>query len=282
MTMVEPACKSMERLDIMVAYSCNLGCQGCISLSDFNRDGIAPLNDVVDWCHFWSKLIDPKVITLFGGEPCLHPHLIEICNTIRQCWPDCTLRLITNGYLLDNFPAEAWFDFAPFEMQVSIHRADHESVINQKIKKVLSCRDQWHVQQDPRSTHQKLVWSLPGIKIYKSWFREFIVPYRYTNEEFKPWNSNPTLAHKVCGAPSTPVLYKGKLYKCPAVANTIDLSNENWFNYQACSGADTLDEFVNSIGVAESVCGQCPELSQAVIIDHFDKKNVRVKQKNIS
>jgi hypothetical protein len=92
-------------------------------------------------------------------------------------------------------------------------------------------------------------------------------------------NSDPKKAHAICGAPNTPVLYKGKLYKCPAVANAMDLSGENWFDYTPCDSDVGLDEFINNIGRPEAVCGQCPQLNQAVIIDHFDTNNVIVKQK---
>ena len=94
--------------------------------------------------------------------------------------------------------------------------------------------------------------------------------------------SQAELAHKICGAPDTPVLYKGMLYKCPAVANAMDLSQNNWFGYQPCQDSDTLDKFVAGIGCPEIVCQQCPDRSQAVIIDHMDKKNVVIKQKNLN
>jgi hypothetical protein len=62
----------------------------------------------------------------------------------------------------------------------------------------------------------------------------------------------------------------------------IDITNENWFDYSGVDGVDGLEQFVQNIGVAESVCGQCPELSQAVVINHLNLENVIVKHKNIS
>jgi len=72
------------------------------------------------------------------------------------------------------------------------------------------------------------------------------------------------------------------LYKCPPVANIIDLTGENWFNYHAVDVVDDVKTFVDNIGKPELVCGQCPELSQAVVIDHLNLENVVVKHKNIS
>lgn len=272
--------KNIDRLDLMIAYSCNISCVGCISLSNFKRDGVAPFDDVVTWIDKWSALVNPKIITIFGGEPCLHPKLLEICELVKCSWPNSTIRLITNGYLLSNFDSSSWFKFAPMEIQISVHRLDHEKIINQEIKKILSNDTEWIVKKDTSGpAHEQLSWSSKGLKIYKSIFKDFVVPFKSVGESILPWNSDPEKAHKICGAPDTPILYKGQLYKCPAVANVMDLSNCNWFDYKPCNGADSLDEFIDGIGRPELVCGQCPERSQAVIVDHFNKNNVIVKQK---
>ena len=274
--------QKIHRLDFMIAYACNLACRGCISLSDFDRKGIASLAEITEWTQSWSKVIQPEIITLFGGEPTLHPDLIKVCEVIKQYWPDTTIRLITNGYLLDNFNSDAWFNFAPFEMQVSIHRKDHESIINNSLKKILSHYSDWTVKKIGGDDHKQLEWSRSGFKLYKSMFGEFVAPYMLVDSKPQPANSNPADAHKICGSPDTPVLYKNKLYKCPAVANAIDYTNENWFNYRAMTSEDDLTKFINDIGVPEAVCGQCPNQQQAIIFDHLLKENVVVKKKSLN
>lgn len=268
------------RLDIMIAYSCNISCAGCISISDRKRDGIASLEDIAAWCTKWRPYIDPEIITIFGGEPCLHPNLIDVCDTIRTSWPNATIRLITNGYLLDNFNIDHWFTLGKFEIQVSLHRQDHRKIINAVIKKILDKHRGWKVSVHGDDDHKQISWTHDKLVIYKSIFKDFVIPYKQQQDTIMPWNSDPADAHKICGSPATPILYKGLLYKCPAVANAIDVSRENWFNYHAYDITDNLQEFVNNINHPEPVCGQCPNKQQAVIIDHFDKNNV--KTKNIS
>ena len=268
---------TFHRLDLMIAYSCNIACAGCISISDRKRDGIASFNDISNWCTKWQEHITPKIITVFGGEPCLHPRLIEVCRTIRLTWPDSVIRLITNGYLLDNFDPSHWFTLGKFEMQVSLHRQDHRSIIDSAIKNILLQRADWTTSTHGGDDHKQIAWTSGDVTIYKSVFKDFVVPYK---DDIKPWNSNPAEAHKICGSPSTPILYKGLLYKCPAVANAIDISGENWFNYSAYDVNDDLSEFISNIGIPETVCGQCPDQQQAVIINHFDIKNVKTKNIN--
>jgi hypothetical protein len=272
----------LQRLDIMIAYSCNISCVGCISISDIKRSGIESFDDISTAIDKWKSVVTPNLVVLFGGEPCLHPKLQDICARVRQAWPESIIRLITNGYLLDNFDSSGWFDFAPLEIQVSIHRKDHESVINKKIKNILQHRRPWKVKKHGgKNQHCQISWTHEDVSIYKSMFGEFIVPYKKILNEFLPWHSDPAQAHKICGSPASPILYKGLLYKCPPVANIIDITEKNWFNYRAIDVVDDVKAFVDTIGRPESVCGQCPELSQAVVIDHLNQENVVVKHKNI-
>ena len=272
-----------ERLDIMIAYSCNISCAGCISISDIKRSGIESFDDISIAVDKWKSIINPALVVLFGGEPCLHPKLQDICVKVRQAWPESIIRLITNGYLLDNFDPSSWFDFAPLEIQVSIHRKDHESIINKKIKNIIQHRRPWTVsKQGGVNQHCQITWTHNNFSIYKSIFSDFVVPYKKTQDQYLPWYSNPTEAHKICGSPATPILYKGLLYKCPPVANIIDITGDNWFDYHGVDVHDNLREFVQNIGCPESVCGQCPDRTQAVVINHFDKENVIVRHKNIS
>lgn len=272
---------SIPRLDLMITYGCNLACAGCISLSDYKRSGPEPLQNLKASFDKWCGILQPKVLTLFGGEPCIHPDLLEICAHVRDRWPSSTIRLITNGYLLDRFNPDRWFEFSPFEVQVSMHRKDHEKIINKQIKNILLQKTSWvtKLHSGPRS-HKQIEWSIPGFAIYKSIFNEFVVPYKTINGKIAPWNSDPMESHKICGAPSTPVLFKNRLYKCPAVANSIDITGDSWYGYDGYNADDDIGYLVANINRPEQVCAQCPDRVQAVVIDHFHKENVVVKTKN--
>lgn len=273
----------LPRLDLMIAYSCNISCRGCISISDRKRSGVEPYEALEQSIAQWCQRLDPRLITLFGGEPCLHPRLLDICALTRRSWPKSRIRLITNGYLLDRFDPAGWFEFGDFEIQVSLHRLDHRKKIDSVLAAIMQQRRPWSVRRlGGENQHHQMAFSHGSMTIYKSVFQEFVVPFRGSVDNIQPWNSDPAQAHAICGAPNTPVLYKSKLYKCPAVANALDLTNHNWFDYVPKSVEDDLGDFVNNIGKPESCCGQCPDRDRAVIVDHFDKNNVIVRQKNIS
>jgi len=263
---------SIERLDFNIAYACNLACKGCISLSDFDRRGVESVDSIEQQCLAWSKRITPHVITLFGGEPLLHPHIHDVISIIKHYWPNSTLRLITNGYLLKKHDPLKWFDYKPFEMQISMHRRDHQHILKQQIRRILECRKGWKVIKHNKKGHKDLEFVLPGFSIYKSNFGHFVKPYQ---DDVTPFNSDPKTAHSICGAPDTPVLYKNKLYKCPPLANILDII-PGYVEYEGLGHNSDLTEFIAGIGKPESVCAMCPETATHSV-DHYAKENVHVK-----
>lgn len=269
----------IERLDIQLINACNLSCRGCISLSDFNRKGLYTINNLEKDCENWSKKISPKVITLFGGEPLLHPNFAECINVIRTFWPNCTLRLITNGLMLNRFSPDSWFGIDNFEMQISIHRDDDKEKIISELKKILSFST-WKYE---KSNLSHIFWKVKNKKlnfaIWCSKFKDFVQPYDIVDGDIKPCNSNPKNAHSICGSPNTPALLNGKLFKCPPVANILNLK-DNWLGYTGYSVNDDIKEFVKNINQPESVCSGCPE-TQSHAFDHFDMKNIPIIKRRI-
>ena len=266
----------IPRLDFNIAYACNLACKGCISLSDFDRKGVEDFDSVKEQIEQWSKMLNPKVITLFGGEPLLHPRLHEIIKHIRKAWSGATVRLITNGYLLKKHDPKQWFDYKPFEIQVSIHRKDHEKMITAEIKKIISQSDKWIVKRITEKDHKDIIFTIKDFSIWKSRFDRFVTPYNTEGNMIVPFKSDPAKAHRICGSPNTPVLYRNKLYKCPPIANILDLPNAKGFDYTPYELHDDLTEFVSKIGKPESICAMCPENTKHSF-NHFDRSNVHVK-----
>jgi MoaA/NifB/PqqE/SkfB family radical SAM enzyme len=60
-----------------IAYGCNLGCDYCSRLSQFDN-GFVPLEDLKYWFKTWNKKIAPCYVSLAGGEPLLHPQIDQV------------------------------------------------------------------------------------------------------------------------------------------------------------------------------------------------------------
>jgi organic radical activating enzyme len=269
----------IDRLDFNIAYACNLSCKGCISLSNFDRTGVESFASIEKQINTWSKIINPKVLTLFGGEPLLHPRLHNVIKTIRSAWNHTTIRLITNGYFLKNYEPQSWFNYKPFEIQVSIHRKDHEKILTNEIKKILEQEKNWKVKRNIGKSHRDITFSIKDFSIWKSRFKDFVTPYKIDKGTLLPFKSDPKKAHKICGSPDTPVLYKNKLYKCPPIANILDMTHRKGYSYSPYDNNDNLENFINNIGKPESICSMCPE-SLKHKFDHYLKQNVHVKNIN--
>ena len=269
----------IERLDLNIAYACNLACKGCLSLSDFDRKGVMPYDDIVESISTWKAKLYPEIVSIFGGEPLLHPKIYDVFDDVKQAWPDATIRLITNGYLLSKAKIDKFFKNTPFEMQVSVHRLDHEPIINKNIKRLLAHYSDWKIikRNEPGDMeHHVYVWQRPGFKIWKSKFADFVIPYRQDGNQLAPFKSNPAKAHAICGNPDVPILYKNKLYKCAPIANLLDLPNTKGYEYDPVDSYGNIDRFIQSIGKPESICSMCPE-SRSHAIDHYSKGEVHVK-----
>jgi len=266
----------IKRLDFNVAYACNLACKGCISLSDFDRRGVTSLNDIQTQCDTWSKIIDPSVISIFGGEPLMHPRIGKVLSTVRHHWPLAQIKLITNGYLLKKHDPELWFTFGNMQMQISIHRHDHEKIITDQIKRIVNCRKTWKVSRNTVEGHKQLELQNKDLTIYKSKFKSFVMPYKLVNGLPRPFTSDPKKAHKICGNPNVPILYNNKLYKCAPIANLLDLDKHGYYNYNGVGPNDDIRSLVDQINKPEPICSMCPE-DKTHSIDHFEKNNVLVK-----
>jgi hypothetical protein len=206
----------------------------------------------------------------------MHPRILRVLEEIRKAWPSAIIRLITNGYLLRKHDPKVWFGFAPMEMQVSIHRSDHERLITREIKRIVGQRKEWHATRYQTGGHKQLELRNKDLSIYKSRFKTFVMPYRLEGGEIKPFNSDPAKAHRICGSPDVPILYRNKLYKCAPLPNILEIDKGKHYTYQGVGPNDDVSTLINNINKPESVCAMCPE-KRDHSIDHFNKENVHVK-----
>jgi radical SAM protein with 4Fe4S-binding SPASM domain len=86
-----------------ITNKCNLRCKHCyqdnytideeLSLEEFKTVG----NEIFSTLHKWKKLGD---FSITGGEPFLHPHIIDILNFINSSSDVSRLDILTNGMFI--------------------------------------------------------------------------------------------------------------------------------------------------------------------------------------
>ncbi len=100
------------KLDVQVCDHCNLCCAGCLHFAPLAEERFLDLDE---YAHDLERLaaiegIDGyfKSVVLMGGEPLLHPNLIEVVRTTRAFLPDENIDLCTNGLLLKRMDSDFW------------------------------------------------------------------------------------------------------------------------------------------------------------------------------
>lgn len=92
-----------------VVHHCNLKCKGCDHCAPLASPEYVDLNRYEKDMKRMSELFpDVRFIGIMGGEPLLHPQIIETVQTARQLFPKTDIKLYTNGILLPKKDEEFW------------------------------------------------------------------------------------------------------------------------------------------------------------------------------
>lgn len=95
-------------LEIHIVDHCNLRCEGCCSLSPFLPKHFTSPEDVYRDLKIASQHLNPNYLKLVGGEPTLHPKLMECITAAKESQIGKILSITTNGLLLHKMPNDFW------------------------------------------------------------------------------------------------------------------------------------------------------------------------------
>jgi organic radical activating enzyme len=95
-------------LEAHVVDHCNLTCAECCSLSPHLPHWLASPADLAADLAQAARLLAPRVFKLVGGEPLLHPELVELARIVRRSGIAPRISITTNGLLLDRMPDGLW------------------------------------------------------------------------------------------------------------------------------------------------------------------------------
>ena len=111
----------IDYIEFWATGHCNLNCKGCSSCS--------PISDkwFLDRGSIYKDLLKLKElsivihnITILGGEPLLHPGLMEIMDAVKNVYPDSRLGIITNGLLLLEMSSQFWDACIKYNVKFSV------------------------------------------------------------------------------------------------------------------------------------------------------------------
>ena len=100
-----------EYMVVNICDHCNLRCKGCDHFACIADEYFVDVDIIKKDIERMGELFSHDYImkiAVMGGEPLLHPHLLEILRIVREQFPYTQLRLTTNGILLAKQEKDFW------------------------------------------------------------------------------------------------------------------------------------------------------------------------------
>lgn len=85
-------------LEMHIVDHCNLNCAGCNHFCSLAEPFYISIESFTDQLKLVKEKIPSlKWLMLLGGEPTLHPQLLDLCIIARKLFPDITIEILSNG-----------------------------------------------------------------------------------------------------------------------------------------------------------------------------------------
>jgi organic radical activating enzyme len=97
-----------SRCEINVVEHCNLSCRSCSHLSPLMPRTIVSAEQIAHQLGLLGRVYHARWVRLVGGEPLLHPHLIDVIEAARGSRVADRVSVVTNGVLLARMDNEFW------------------------------------------------------------------------------------------------------------------------------------------------------------------------------
>jgi hypothetical protein len=103
-----PAKIANARIEINVVEHCNLSCRSCSHLSPLMPRRIVSPEQVAEDLARLGSAYHARWVRLVGGEPLLHPQLLDVIEAARQSRIADRISVVTNGVLLTKMDDDFW------------------------------------------------------------------------------------------------------------------------------------------------------------------------------
>lgn len=262
-----PVVHPIGYLEMLITHQCNLHCDGCANYGNYGLKDQMSFEDNREYIRLWSRRISPGMFRILGGEPTIHPNLIDYVRLAHEVWPQANRVVVTNGAFLHRQPAllETMIETGS-TLHLSFHSNDPKYL--EWIKPILTLIKMWTAQ---------------GLKFDYADYRIFRRQHRGMGPSMRPFEDNDALG-SISRCPSNHCrnLARGRLWKCPPIEGLrttlrkFGLENSpEWAPYLAYEGIglDASDEEMQAFLTRgpEEICKMCPKTADAFAKDIYNK-----------
>lgn len=248
-------------LEMHVTHACNLACDGCSHYSNRLTKGMVSLDDAGGWMAKWEPRVEVLQFGLLGGEPTLHPQLVSFFPLVRSYWPNAKLILKTNGLHLDRHP----------DLESTLREVGARVVISQH------GRSPEYLARFTRALQTVESWRGVPLEINDLTYG-WTDRYQTIGKKMLPFaEGHPEKSWKTCISKYCVTLFRGRLWKCPAIAYLQLLKDDpqiatDWSSYLTYEGitADVSDAQLSDFlsRKSEAICAMCP--TRKIIVEKKD------------
>lgn len=122
---------TVRSIEVNVTEHCNLRCYGCDHAAPIKPADYLSVENLAKDLAALSQTVVAKEFKLSGGEPTLHPRLVEVIHVIRRSGIADKITLITNGVLLRSIDEDVWR--AIDAMWVSVYPGVKQSISREEL-----------------------------------------------------------------------------------------------------------------------------------------------------
>lgn len=214
----------LEYMILNILDHCNLRCRGCDHFACIADEYTVPYETLHRDLDRLAEIFHGEFIeriAVMGGEPLLHPELLDILKDVRAHFPYTTIRLTTNGLLLLRQKDDFW----------RVCRENDVTIVNTKYPLNLDFEG---MKSKAEEEHVKFEYfEETGDHIVKKSFKKYI--------NLKG-DSDPVMNFVNCTVSNYGnFLMEGKLYSCPFSAQSYRIFNKKFGQKLRMTQGDYLD-----------------------------------------
>jgi len=112
---------ALQRVQVPIVEGCNLTCHSCSHLSPLFPLRYVDPDTLADDLAAIDRVASAKFVKVLGGEPLLHPRLLDVLAVVRESGITARVWVTTNGRLLSRQPDAFWA--AVDEVEVSLYES---------------------------------------------------------------------------------------------------------------------------------------------------------------
>lgn len=135
---------AVAHIDLGVQENCQFKCSGCSHASPTFSPWSMPLAMIERDLFALKPFFEIGSTQILGGEPLLHPQIVDVLRLVKLVRADRECTVITNGALLPKMPDDFWRELEILQISLYPGKPDHRALVEEKQKQFGFA---WHCTQ---------------------------------------------------------------------------------------------------------------------------------------